>query len=301
MKGIKTASIAPAAEPTFPRQTVGRELLERAYFILCRVLAWLLRSAKYSKVWIEKADRGLQIRKRRSYYAPLLIWMGGPLNRMLNTGVRVLPQREWEERERQLYKSFRGITIQVDAGGTLLLPRLSGETLASLLESSKLEQPLRKRAIGLAVAALAEFHRVGISHGDATAENVFIDLGPRTAHWFDFETIHDQSRTAIWRRADDVRALLASCLSRTPPDKRAETLQLVLDAYADEEVHRILVTRFARILHRPLPFHLAQAALSIGSYKEIAQLLSVSSPNIRTSRAEQTTGRLELQVEPRSR
>ena len=41
-----------------------------------------------------------------------------------------------------------------------------------------------------------------------------------------------------WRRADDVRALLATCLLRTVPEELAETLQLILDVYADEEVTR---------------------------------------------------------------
>ncbi len=49
----------------------------------------------------------------RLFYAPLLVWLGGPLVRLLDTGVRVLPQREWEERERQLYRSLHG-TVDSD-------------------------------------------------------------------------------------------------------------------------------------------------------------------------------------------
>jgi hypothetical protein len=47
--------------------------------------------------------------------------------------------------------------------------------------------------------------------------------------------------------------------------KRAETLQLILDMYADEEVTRHLARSFSAVLQRPLTFHLAQAALSIQS------------------------------------
>ena len=99
-----------------------RELAERAYFVLCRALGWLLRSARYSKARIVYQDGVPHVRKHRLFYAPLLVWMGGPLVRILDTGVRVLPQREWEERERRIYQSLRGSSIQIDADGVLVLP-----------------------------------------------------------------------------------------------------------------------------------------------------------------------------------
>jgi len=107
------------------------------------------------------------------------------------------------------------------------------------------------------------------------AENVLVDPGPHpyVARWFDFETIHDSNRPLAWRRADDVRALLATCLLRTAPERLAETLQLILDAYADEEVSRLLETSFSSMLRRPLTFHLAQAGLSIQRFRDIARLL----------------------------
>ena len=89
--------------------------------------------------------------------------------------MRVLPQRDWEERERQVYRNLRAASIRIDADGVLVLPCLAGETLASLLENPELEEPVRKRAIELAVVALAEFHRLGFTHGDAMAENVLVD------------------------------------------------------------------------------------------------------------------------------
>src|ERR687894_1002987 len=122
-----------------------RELAERTYFLLCLALGWLLRSGKYSKARIVYQDGELQVRKYRLFYAPLLVWMGGPLVRLLHTGVRVLPQRDWEERERRVYRSLRGTSIRIDAGGVLGLPRLAGATLASLLEDPGLEEPVRKR------------------------------------------------------------------------------------------------------------------------------------------------------------
>ena len=279
------------------------ELLERGYFEVCLVLGRLLRSAKYSKARTVHQDgdsstlrepqgrpeqgRGttssgssrawsrneLQVRKDRLFYAPLVVSMGNPLMRILDAGVRVLPQRDWQERERHVYRSLRGSSIRIDADRTLVLPCLGGETLASLLEDPGLAESVRKKAIELAVVALAEFHHLGFTHGDAMAENVLVDLEAGVAHWFDFETVHDMKRPMAWRRADDVRALLATCLVRTVPEKFGETLRLILDVYDDEAVTRFVAASFASVMRRPLTFHLAQAGLSFQAFGEIARLL----------------------------
>ena len=258
-----------------------RDLAERAYFVLCLALGRLLRSARYSTAWIVHQDGERQVRKHRLFYAPLLVWMGGPLVRILDTGVRVLSQRDWEERERRIYRSLRGTSIRVDADGGLVLPFLAGQTLATVLEDPELEASVRKRAIERAVVALAEFHRLGFTHGDAMAENVLVDLEAGVAHWFDFETSHDSSRPMAWRRADDLRALLVTCLVRTARGERAEILQLILDVYADEDVTRVLAASFTSVCRRSLTFHLSQAALSFRCFREIGRLLRVRSPQSR--------------------
>jgi hypothetical protein len=105
------------------------------------------------------------------------------------------------------------------------------------------------------------------------AENVLIDLEAGVAHWFDFETLHDSRRPIAWRRADDVRVLLATCLVRTVPGNRAEIFHLILDSHPDAAVTRLLIASFTSVLRRPLVFHLAQAGLSFRSFREIAWLL----------------------------
>lgn len=271
-------------------------MIERAYFSACLMFGRLLRAGRYSKTRIVRiAGSGeCRVQKRRLFYAPFLICTGGGVMKLLDAGVRVLPRRDWEDRERQIYGSLYGTSVHAirrgrgndsdgsdatddsDASGTLILPWLSGETLASLLEDPTIAEPARNRMIERAVTALAEFHRLGWTHGDAMAENVMIDVDAGVARWFDFETIHESTRPRPtgWQRADDVRALLATCLIRTGPERRAETLRLILDVYADDEVTRRLVECFATILQRPLTYHLAQAPLSIQAYRQIARFLS---------------------------
>jgi hypothetical protein len=267
-----------------------RALASRVYFALCLVTGRLLRSARYSTVQIVHQDNQRLVRKHRRFYAPLLIRMSDLLVRILNAGVRVLPQGDWEQRERRIYERLYGASIRVDAGGTLVLPLLAGQTLATLLEDPGIEESMRTRAMKYAAIALADFHRVGFTHGDAMAENVLIDLAPRpcagrpeassrgeagVAHWFDFETIHEESRPLAWRRADDLRALLVTCLVRTAREKRAETLKFILDVYADEDVTRVLAAGFTSVWQRSLTLHLLQAPLSFECFRTLGHLLRV--------------------------
>ena len=245
----------------------------RGYFALCRVLGRLLRAGRYSTVRVIGQGADLRVMKRRLLHAPLLVRAGNLLLGILDTGVRVLPQHHWEQRERMLYRELYGASILAGPHGTLVLPCLPGATLSSLLDNTDPEDPARRRAIELAAAALAAFHRAGFTHGDAMAENVLVDLDAGAAHWFDFETIHAPNAPASGR-ADDVRALLATSLVRAPPGRFADTLHLVLDAYADDRVVRSMAACFGSVFRRPLTFHLAQAPLSFRQFREIGRLLA---------------------------
>jgi hypothetical protein len=248
-----------------------RQLAERVYFVLCFGLGRMLRSARYSSARITLQDGELRVRKHRLFYASLLVRLSDPLMQILNTGVRFLSQGDWEERERLVYRRVYGASISIDARGVLILPVLPGKRLADVLEDQDVVESARQRAIVRAVTALAEFHRLGFTHGDAMAENVLIEDG--AARWFDFETVHDSNRPMTWRRADDVRALLSSCLLRTVSKRRARILQMVLHSYADEAVTSVLASSFVSVWQRCLTFHLGQAALSFQCFQEIAGLL----------------------------
>jgi hypothetical protein len=271
-------------------------MIARAYFLACLALGWLLRSARYTQAPTVHQNAEPHVRKRRAFYAPLLIWMGALVVRILDTGQRVLTQREWEERERLIYQTVYGTSIQVESDGTLVLPYIAGRTLATVLEDPDQNELTRMKAIEAAALALAEFHRLGFTHADAMAENVLIDFvarpgshpskgsewpelaegqgrGSCQAHWFDFETVHDPNRPMVWRRADDLRALLSTCLIRTAPGKRAEIIQLIVNAYANEDVAGLLAQSITSEWRRSLAFHLAQAALSFESFREIGRML----------------------------
>ena len=250
-----------------------RRLVQRSYFFLCLALGRLLRASRYTAVRIVPQNGNVVLHKKREFYAPPLIRLAGLLFAILNTGVRVLPQREWEVRERAMWQRLRAVSIRVDAGGVLVFPLLAGHTLAALLEDPALSASRRRAALVHAVTALAELHREGFTHGDAMAENVFVDLEAGGAHWLDFETAHDSSRPIAWRRADDLRALIDSCVRRTATGTETDTIELVLRVYADEAVTSVLRSSFTSVWQRALIFHLAQAPLSFQRYQAVRRIV----------------------------
>jgi serine/threonine protein kinase len=249
-----------------------RGLAERIWFAVCLTFGRLLRSATYSRTQIDVRNGEPQVRKDRRFYASFLVAIGNPSVRILDTGVRVLAQDEWVERERLMYQALYGTSIRVDADGALILPYLPGKTLGTILEDSQLDESTRTRAIELAVVALAELHARDFTHGDAMADNVMIDSDAGIARWFDFETAHDPDRSAEWRRTDDVRALLTTCLARTAPEQFAETVALILASYANGEVTGRL-GECLDPLRRSLVFHLGQAPMSLQTFREIRRLI----------------------------
>jgi hypothetical protein len=249
------------------------ELAERSWFFLCLTLGRLLRSARYSRVTIVQQQGECRIRKERAFYAPLLITMSSPLMKVLDTGVEVVSQRRWVEREVQLYRELYGSSVEIDDGRTLVLPCHPGETLAALLENPELPDQVRSKAMESSVVALRQLHALGRTHGDAMAENVLVDVDGGIARWFDFETVHDSSRPLVWRRADDMRALLATCIIRCRPDVIADVVNLFLDVYGDEEIARHVGSSFVSAWRRPLVFYLGQAPMSLTQFKATGDLI----------------------------
>ena len=245
----------------------------RGWFKLCLLLGRGLRGSRYSTTRVVRRDGVPEVRKHRRFYAPVLVVLGNLLMKVLGTGVRILPQRKWEENERLLYRTLHRESIRTQPGGTLVLPCLEGMTLAAMLEAPGLADSRRKVALGLAAAALADLHARGITHGDAMAENVMVDVEGGVARWFDFETVHGPDRSPAWRRADDLRSLIATCLLRTPTARFQPTVQLLLGAYRDDTITPLVAESFAVGVRRQLVFQLAQAGLSFEDYRKIGRLL----------------------------
>jgi hypothetical protein len=243
------------------------------WFVICLLAGRLLRGARYAHTEVCSCDGRWAVHKRRRFYAPVLIGLGNPLGRLLGTGVRVLHQRQWAERERGLMAALYEAPVEWENNRSIILPFLPGVTLAALLEDADISATERRRAIVMATIALARLHDSGYTHADAMAENVMVDLHAGAARWFDFETVHDAARPADWCRGDDLRALIATCLLRTNASDRAPVLRDILNTYPCRGPVEYVRAAFATAWQRSLPLHLGQAPLSFHIFRHIGSLL----------------------------
>ena len=250
------------------------ELAARAYFVLCVALGRLLRSGTYSTTPDRRGGRERQVRKSRVVLrAPpgLAGWAAAQDPRYRRAGPPAA--------------GLGGAGAPASTGASAARRFGSRPTGRSscraslerrwrrLLEDPELDESVRKTAIERAVVALAEFHRAGFTHGDAMAENVLVDLEPASPTG----STSRRCMIRVARSPGDVPTTCGHCSPRASsghrPEKRAETLQLILDVYADEGVTRVLAASFTSVLRRPLTFHLAQAGLSLRCFREIGRLL----------------------------
>lgn len=123
--------------------------------------------------------------------------------------VVLLSVDEWQYREMKLYKDLYGLEV-ARSNRSLLLPILNGMPLSQLLTSEEYSKKVKIAGVELAILALQSFHKTcAESHGDATAENVIVNLAEGRARWIDFDMSH-KSQTDKIAKADDYRSLLIS-------------------------------------------------------------------------------------------
>lgn len=248
-------------------------MLHTSAYLLARLIGQLVVALPLNRVARVERDGRAFYRKRRRWYAPLLIAAsacGTSPPRFM-----VLRADEWRAQEAALHRLLYGALVRFCPTGELELPACPGVTLAALLASARHTRGERRRALAAAIAALHSLHRLHVggrpfSHGDATVENVTYDPATGRAHWFDFETAHDPRRPHAWRCADDLRALLFSAAAHLDATTLAETLAA---HYPDGPALAELRGLASHLAHWPDPLHLAQARIGYAAHQALCAAL----------------------------
>jgi len=247
------------------------EVIARLKYGFVSWLGGVLAQVRFNKVCKMHIDRHPYYAKERSWFGAALIAAGNVYLKRLGAHARVLPDQEWRRWESEVYRVVYDIELVPDASGRLLVPEWSGVSLAAYLESEEINEAEKLGAIGLAAQSLYRIHsaviqwqdgqRRSLSHGDATVENVIVDDVQATATWFDFDTIHESSMYADWRRADDLRALTYSAAERLHSAGFPELTKTIVTNYPHAATLEALAAAVAYRRTRPISFHLAQARI----------------------------------------
>lgn len=259
----------------------------------CRLgIATWLASIELHHVRQQQVDDRKFIIKRRTLWARLLIPSGNLFLRLSGSRVTALPVKEWHRWEQVMRNSPADDFLKTNFSESLdpesLVSLLHpGRTLDAILRDENSTTDQMRHAISLAFDQLLLLHaRKGswrgivrseaqsapeevmqpLSHGDATVENVCVDLENESAAWFDFDMRHRTQLSAAERHADDVRAFLFSAAAVSPRERIQQMVEQCLEKIESDELRCALLAQL-QVRKRPTTFELAQAPLNYSAFQ----------------------------------
>jgi hypothetical protein len=225
----------------------------------------VLRLVKLNRVERVRLAGQPWVRKQRRIYAWLLIVLS---HKRLRCNTHC--EAQWITWETALAAQRKLRLRRVGRG--LLFPDY-GPTVAQFLAQPQISPARRWQALEAALVALRTLHALVVrlpdgldwafSHGDATLSNVCYDPVTTTATWIDFEMFHDPKLPAVWRQADDLRALLFAAAAHMDVDQLERLLQLFAHYCSEPELWNTLRTIAAVVDQQPDPMHLAQTGIGL--------------------------------------
>jgi hypothetical protein len=239
-----------------------------------RLLGILLSMIRLHRVEFVSIDGVEWVRKRRRCFAYLIIPPGNLFLKIIGSPMIVLPSARWLEWERAIETSTQRNLVSTDpiAKGTCLLcRRVPGISLRQVLADPDYSPEQKSDAIRWSLAALRLLHqsvvdwgrgiRQSISHGDATASNVIVDVDNRAACWIDFDTRHQPNVPEADRRTDDLRSLIYSSAVNLPASGFPELADILVAAKFDDAIVRRFRQRLTGEWSHLTAAQLAQAPL----------------------------------------
>ena len=261
-------------------------LLIRLLHLPIRFFASCIQRVYINHISFEQADDGRSlVRKRRSWFAGLLIFPGNVVFWFRRVPLRVLYNGQWLRWERTLKLALRNESIP--AGTELLCETIPGQPLSQQLCDGEVESADRLAWLKIATVALKNLHKetvlqpdferpIVLSHGDAAVSNVLYCDQTEQAEWFDFDLRHDFRMDADQRHADDLRSLIFSAGVFCPAEELESIVSMVKHEYRCDRVWAALQSQLVSRWFWFDLFHLSQIrrmqAISLaGGIKRVAK------------------------------
>ena len=254
-----------------------------------RCLGAVMSRCRLHQICYVDQDDVAVVMKSRRLGSRVAIFSGNLYLKLQKCEVEILGTDEWIRWEKVVQSAMNRTDCvqktELIAGNSHTFTRrhVPGTSLRDVLKESRYSEDMKFYAIGWAVDSLCQLHRrsadwgcgvnQSVSHGDATVNNVIVNVDWQEANWSDFDMRHLPHVSELDRRADDLRALVfsaAACLSVSRLPRLARTAIASLD-------DRCLLTRFRDRLTNEWgqlnTFQLAQAPLSWTAKNLLTELL----------------------------
>ena len=238
-----------------------------------RLLGMLLSKLRLHRVAFAANDGIDVVHKRRKVWATWVISPGNLFLKLTGSSIVVLPSSRWIAWELAVDAARQRNLVSTAGGNAIGLScrRIPGQSLAQILAHHHVGHEQKSAALRWSLLALNELHRhvadwgdgivQSISHGDATANNVIVNLDNGTACWIDFDTRHHPSLTEADRRTDDLRALIYSAAVHWPATRYLDLAEILIESQPECSTLRHLHARLQNEWCRMTTAQLAQAPL----------------------------------------
>ena len=260
--------------------------LNRLLHLPILFVGYCIQCVYINHISFEQSDDGRSlVRKRRSWFAWLLIFPGNVVFWFRRVPLRVLYTGQWLRWERRLKLALRNESIPVCA--ELLCETIPGQPLSQCLCDRQVESGDRLTRLKIATRALKDLHKetislpgferpIVLSHGDATVANVLYCDPTEQAEWFDFDLRHNLGVDTDQRHADDLRSLIFSAGVFCPAGELESIVSMVKHEYSCDRVWAALQSQLVSRWFWFDLFHLSQTgrmqAISLaGGIKRVAK------------------------------
>ena len=250
--------------------------------------AAMARCRLHQICYVDQDELAVVMKSRRSG-SRVAIFIGNLYLMLQKCDVEILATDEWIRWEITVQNAIdradgvKKTELIADNSHTFTRRHVSGSSLRDVLKEDRYSEEVKFSAIGWAVDSLCQLHHrsadwgsgvnQSVSHGDATVNNVIVDVDLQQANWIDFDMRHLPHVPELDRRADDLRALVFSAAACLPVSRLPRLAETAFESLND----RCLQTRFRDRLTNEWgefnTFQLAQAPLSWSAKKLLTELL----------------------------
>ncbi|MEI8021530.1 MAG: hypothetical protein WCH39_25195 [Schlesneria sp.] len=238
--------------------------------------------------YVDQDDVAVVMKSRRSG-SRLAIYSGNRYLKLQKCEVEILRTDEWIRWEKAVQNAMNCAdcvpqTELIDGNShTFTRRHVTGSSLRDVLKASRYSEEVKLSAIRWAVDSLCQLHRrsadwgsgvkQSVSHGDATVDNVIVNVDLQEASWIDFDMRHLPHVSELDRRADDLRALIFSAADCLPVFRFPRLVEAAIASLNDERLLTRLRDRLTNEWSQLNTFQLAQAPLSWTARNLLTELL----------------------------
>ena len=250
--------------------------------------AVMARCRLHQICYVDRGDKVVVMKSRRLGNR-VAIYSGNLYLKLQKCEVEILETDEWIRWEKAVQSAMnRTDCIQeteLIAGNSHTFSRchVSGTSLRDVLKESRYSEEVKFSAIGWAVDSLCQLHRrsadwgsgvnQSVSHGDATVNNVIVNVDWQEAIWIDFDMRHLPHLSGLDRRADDLRAFIFSAAASLPVSRLPRLVETTIATLDDRCVRARYRDRLTNEWSQLNTFQLAQAPLSWTAKNLLTELL----------------------------